>query len=658
MAIAPMEKILIVAHRSQAAELLEALQEAGLVHLLDAAQAMVSKEWPELQTECRRPKDLEELVGRLEKAIAFLESHAKEPSGSRMFSPHVEIDAATFSTILSGREAMDLLDQTEQTQKQMERLGAELEQTSEQLQRLLPWRELTCPLEQLGSFSTVQIFVGMIPAQHLASVQETLAELSCTLEVVGEADSRKACLIFALNNQATEVQKILRSVEFEAVHLEGWKGTAAEQMEQCRQRLQEIDQEMERLVRQAADLASRRLDLKVLYDYYNNLLERKTALAAAPSTEQTLFLEGWTKRKDYPRVQEIVHRFTACDVTILIPMEGEEPPVEIENGPVVRPFETITRLYGMPSPTDTDPTVFLAPFFAIFFGLCMTDAAYGLIMLGFLWWLLRQLKGDRKFVWMMIFCSLTTIAAGALTGGWCGDAVQLFVPQLDGLRRSLMWFDPMEQPMHFFALSLGLGYVQIIAGVAIAFFHKLRRGEYLSAVFDHLSWLVWLNCLAVFGASKAGLFGGPLSRLGTVAGIVALVPALMIILFSEREGGMVYRIGMGFYNLFSTVFYIGDILSYIRLMALGISSAGFGMAINVIAIQMKEMIPYVGWLVGALIFVGGHLFNVANSALSSFVHSMRLQFVEFFTKFLVGGGKDFRPLRKQYRHILVRTEQE
>jgi V/A-type H+-transporting ATPase subunit I len=660
MALAPMEKILIVAHRSQAAALLEALQEAGLVHLLDAAQAMVSKEWPELQTEFRRPKDLEDLIARLDKAIAFLESHAQEPSEKSLFSRRVEIDASTFSAILSGQEAMDLLAQTEQTYKQLEGLGAELEQTTEQLQRLLPWQNLTCRLEDLFSFSSIQVFAGLIGIQNLQSVQTGLEDLSCTLEIVGEADNRKACLLFVPKDQAAEVQKLLRSVEFEAAHLEGLKGTASELIEQCRKRLEEIEQKMEEIGRHAAQLARRRVELKVLFDYYSNLLERKTALATAPATEQTLFLEGWTKRKDYPRVEEIVRRFAACDVTIMIPMEGEEPPVEIENIPVVRPFESITRLYGMPAPSDPDPTVFLAPFFAVFFGLCMTDAAYGLIMLGFLWWLLGKLKGDKKFVWMMIFCSITTIAAGALTGGWCGDAIQLFLPSLDGLRRSVMWFDPMEKPMHFFALSLGLGYVQIIAGVAIAFFHKLRRGEFKSAVFDHLSWLVWLNSLAVFGLSKAGLFPESLSGLGTAAGIVALVPALMIILFSEREGGLGYRIGMGCYNLFSTVFYIGDILSYIRLMALGISSAGFGMAINVIAIQMKDMIPIpvVGWVVGALVFVGGHLFNVANSALSSFVHSMRLQFVEFFTKFLAGGGKDFRPLRKQYRHIAVRNEQE
>jgi len=109
---------------------------------------------------------------------------------------------------------------------------------------------------------------------------------------------------------------------------------------------------------------------------------------------------------------------------------------------------------------------------------------------------------------------------------------------------------------------------------------------------------------------------------------------------------------MGVYNLFSTVFYVGDVLSYIRLMALGMVTAGFGMAINEIVRQVMAL-GILGWVLGAVVFIGGHVFNIANSALSAFVHSMRLQFVEFFTKFLVGGGKEFDPLRKEYQHIAV-----
>jgi V/A-type H+-transporting ATPase subunit I len=212
-----------------------------------------------------------------------------------------------------------------------------------------------------------------------------------------------------------------------------------------------------------------------------------------------------------------------------------------------------------------------------------------------------------------------------------------------------MWFDPLLSPMHFFYISLALGYLQIIFGIGLAFWHKWSRGDKREAIYDHGTWFIWLNSLMIFGLAKAGLLP---AFVGTLFGLVAIVPAIGIVLFSEREGGWGARIGMGCYNVFSTVFYVGDVLSYIRLMALGMVTAGFGMAINSIVKQVMDM-GIIGYILGAVIFIGGHVFNIANSCLSAFVHSMRLQFVEFFTKFLQGGGRDFAPLRKEYKHIQV-----
>jgi len=304
-------------------------------------------------------------------------------------------------------------------------------------------------------------------------------------------------------------------------------------------------------------------------------------------------------------------------------------------------------LYGMPHTSDVDPTVFLAPFFALFFGICLTDAAYGLVMIGFLWWMMKKFSGDVKFFKMLLICSVPTVIAGALTGGWCGDAIQVFFPSLMGFRNAVMWFDPLEKPMHFFYISLALGYLQIIFGIGLAFWHRWTSGDKKEAIFDHGAWFVWLNSLTLFGLTKA--LGGP-AVLANLFLIVAIVPALGIVLFSEREGNWGARIGMGCYNVFSTVFYVGDVLSYIRLMALGMVTAGFGMAINSIVVKVMGL-GVLGWIMGAVVFIGGHVFNIANSCLSAFVHSMRLQFVEFFTKFLQGGGREFAPLRKEYKHI-------
>ena len=353
----------------------------------------------------------------------------------------------------------------------------------------------------------------------------------------------------------------------------------------------------------------------------------------------------------------MVKPFDACDIAAIEPAQDEDPPVEIDNGPLSTPFETVTRLYGMPTTSDVDPTIFMAPFFALFFGICMTDAAYGLILLGLLFWLMRKIKGDKKFVVMLIFCSITTVIAGALTGGWFADSIQSLLPQseagigttLNAWRVKMMLFDPMEKPLIFIGISLALGYVQVLFGLSIALVNLLSQKRYAEAVFEKLTWLILLNSILLYALAKAAVLP---AALAPVMGIIALVQMAIIFWFTERNNGLGARLGGGAFAVFSTVFYAGDMLSYVRLMALGMVTAGLGMAVNILAKLLMD-IPTIGFVLGLLMFVVGHIVNIALALLSAFVHSLRLQFVEFFPKFFTGGGRIFKPLRNSYRYVSI-----
>jgi V/A-type H+-transporting ATPase subunit I len=655
MAISRMAKILIASHHSEAADLLEALQHQGICQILNAEEGMVCKKVPDLYCGGEKPKDIENFLGRLQKSVAFLDSYAQKAKGlGAALSPRIVVDPQAYNQTVVDKDIPALVEQCEQISSEMENLYNEREGIYGHLDHLGPWAALQAPVEQLGEFEKAACLAGLLPAQKYDQVEEDLAKLDAAIQIVGTAGNRYACLAVCLKEQSTDVHKLLRSADFEAVTFEHMTGRVTELINNYQNRLSEIDEQLQQENGKAKELSENMLKLQILCDHNTNLLSREQAKSVSPATEQTIIYEGWVREKDYSRLEKTVSKFHASSLSRTTPAESEEIPVEIENKNIIKPFEVITRLYGMPKHFEVDPTVFLAPFFALFFALCLTDAGYGLILIGVIALFIKKMQGDKKLMLMLGICSVITLGAGALTGGWFGDAIQKFIPALNPLREKMMWFDPFEKPMLFFVLSLAIGYIHILTGLLIAFFHNLKQKDYTAAVCDQLTWLVMLNAIVLFGASKAGAVP---AGLGSFCGKFALVPAGTIFLFSQREGAWAGRLGMGAYNLFSAIFYMGDVLSYLRLMALGMVTAGLGMAINVIA-KITLDIPYIGFVIMIAVLVGGHTFNLAISGLSAFVHTLRLQYVEFFPKFLVGGGRLFEPLAKEYKHIFISKDEK
>ncbi|MHC4389340.1 MAG: V-type ATP synthase subunit I, partial [Planctomycetota bacterium] len=566
-----------------------------------------------------------------------------------VLAPRTVIDVNSYDQVVSDNQITSIIEHAEQTQAAVEKLKAKCEALEAALEMLAPWVALRTPVEELGRLHKATCLTGLIPLTQFDKATDQLAALGAAVQQIAASGNKHACLIVCLNDSVPDVQKLLRSAEFEPVAFESMTGTVADLISERRKKLDKTKSKLKQHYDEAASLSRDLLKLQVLHDHHSNLLAREQTRGAAPATEQTVILEGWVKQHDYRRLEKTVSRFSASSLSRIDPAEDEQIPVEIENTNAARPFEVVTRLYGMPQYFEVDPTALLAPFFALFFALCLTDAGYGIIIIALMVFLIKRMQGDKKLMWMLGICSAVTVAAGALTGGWFGDAVQQFVPALKPLRQKMMWFDPLEKPMIFFMLSLALGYVQLQFGILIAFIHNLRRQQYVAAACDQLTWLVMLNSIVALVLSKSGLLPG---WLGAFLVWAIFAAAAAIFLFSHREGGWGGRLGMGFYQLFSTIFYVGDVLSYVRLMALGITTAGLAMAVNVVAKVVYD-VPVFGIILAIIALVVGHLFNTAMSALSAFVHTLRLQYVEFFPKFLVGGGRSFEPLRKEYEHIHI-----
>jgi V/A-type H+-transporting ATPase subunit I len=240
---------------------------------------------------------------------------------------------------------------------------------------------------------------------------------------------------------------------------------------------------------------------------------------------------------------------------------------------------------------------------------------------------------------------------GAITGGWFGltdDTIPAWLGFVGDFRRALMQFDPLENPMIMFGMAIALGFIQITFGLAIKMVEDFRRKDFMAGIFEQLTWIALLWAVLFLGLVKLGVL--PEAYTPRIKWM-AVIAALAIVGFTNRVSkNPAVRVGSGIYKLYNiATSSLGDILSYTRLLALGMATGGIAMVINVVALIAKD-IPIIGIPAMIFVLVAGHSFNIAVNALGGFVHSARLQYVEFYPKFFEGGGRPFRPFKKDLRY--------
>lgn len=387
---------------------------------------------------------------------------------------------------------------------------------------------------------------------------------------------------------------------------------------------------------------------------YSELLswerDRYTARKESTKTRFTNIFEGWLNAN---KRSELETDFYKNNISVAISevdlTEGEQPPVEIQNNKFVAPFEAVTRLYGMPGYKDLDPTVFLAGFFFLFFGLCLTDVGYGLaLIVGSLFILLfaKVSNSTRLFAKLMLFIGSSTVAIGALFGGYLGVAPEALPAPLQAIQQ----FDPIGNPLPVFYLALSLGVFQVMVGLLLKIYSDYRNGQFVNGVLDQGPWLL-MFCLGILYVLTAIGYVDVIS-IQQISNL-SLVGVALIVLASGRSGeGILGKIISAFLGLYAGVGYLSDILSYSRLLALGLATSALAFAVNLIA-SMVLGVPYIGFILAAIIFLIGHTFTLVINTLGAFIHSARLQFVEFFSKFIVGTGKEFAPLSRSEQYITV-----
>ena len=521
-----------------------------------------------------------------------------------------------------------------------------LEQAIEELK---PWKNLPFTRAAFAKSGRVRIETGTIPSSNIPALKETLAGKGNTwdLETVPQKNpqpEQMPVIFFCLAGEASTYLPALNEAGFQEFRLPE-QFTPEKESLRNQEHINKLNIEIKQCVNSIADKARYVKALRLERDNTSSEIARLEKEREALSTRTTVVLEGWVPVADFPDLKHKLERFKTVYIDKIEKAEDEEEPVALANSTLNSPFEVITGLYSMPQSSEYDPTPFLAPFFAIFVGLCLTDAGYGLLLLIGCLALLKHLKptgATRKLLITLCICGVSTIIIGTLAGGFLGitsssDVVKETFPTLNrvmvSIQESKYGFDPIKDSMFFFQMALMFGIIHVSFGHIIKAYANFEKGKVLDAVFDQFSWLsIIFGAMCLVAHSAKAFPGAPLNTIGLAS---MAIGAALIVIFAGRENeGIAGRIGGGLFELYGVTGLFGDVLSYARLLALGLATGVIGGVVNTMAFKTLD-IPYgIGYFMFIFVFVAGHLGNLGISAMGAFIHSLRLQFVEFFPKFL------------------------
>jgi V/A-type H+-transporting ATPase subunit I len=633
MGVSEVQKLEIVAHSGIAKALLSSIQEEGAVHIEQTQTEDLGLTGPSADV-----SDHDHLLYRLKNALDYLADFKDEKLSQKLFGPKPHVSRSERTDVLK-LDYMPLLDRVEQNESDRNSLNSHLKFLEREEEWLEPLRDLEIPIKSIQMTDATHIILGFVPFPQLAGIENLAGQGALWYSVIQKGKRYVYLLLVYLQKDSAFFEESIRALDFQPVSFTESVLERADDEDRVEDVLDKIIREMERTRKEIEDLdyEAKRLcahseKLMQVHDVLMNERKKDLSSRMLGETERVSYLEGWVLKKDKERLLTKLEPYAEnieCYFRNALPEEN--PPVELQNPRGDQPFELITKLYALPKSGTLDPTPFLAPFFFIFVGLTVSEAGYGFLVTLFSLLLLKFVKPKgsvRLFIILMAILGVANIFIGTLVGGWFGFPI-----------RRLMVLDPLENPVPFLLLSLALGFVQVWFGTLLNLISKMRNKEYLQAIFVQGGWLLLLPSLVAYGVTK-----------NSVAGILALIGAGGIVLFGAPSRNPIARFFGGLYSLYDISRYLADILSYSRLLALGLATSVIAMVVNTLCKTALD-IPVVGWLVAALVFIGGHLYNLGISFLGGFVHSMRLQFVEFFSKFFVSGGKPFKPLELESKYV-------
>ncbi|MBU3942651.1 hypothetical protein KKA24_01560 [Patescibacteria group bacterium] len=590
-------------------------------------------------------KELQEtnyMLSSVDFAISFLSPFEEKRSLiEKLKNPKIIVKKDVVNNFEKEEEIKNVVNELVQTEKEMKTIEEGLNKNNEKLKELNKFGSLNFVPQETENVTS---FIIRIDLQKKKDYLEFLRVNDIFNKEINIYQSKIYLAIICLKEKEEEEFLTFLKENLGEIVDYSFEKIPSEEKEIL---LKEIEEKKNKVEEIREKIAGKAIHLDNLKIYYDILCLREGVIKVKKKTLVSNFLNYitfWAIKEEKERFELELNKISQDFKIIKVELEKEEePPVILYNKRALSPFQAVTDIFGLPRSGEIDPTPYLSLFFILFFGICLTDAGYGLFIMlftGSLLFFFKESFGNSNLIKLMFYAGVSTLIMGILFGSYFGVS-----PEAIGLpfMSKFKVMDPIKDTLLFMIIAFILGYIQICFSQIV----KMIASKKAKNKQNLISAIVWLGFYLSVGAYLFTF----LKSFATI-GLLGFGLALFIVEGKGQKLILIPLVG-AIKILQGLINTVSDILSYSRLMALGLGTGVIALVVNQIAALLGSSVPYVGWLFAVVILIFGHTFNLGINTLGGFIHSARLQFVEFFPKFMEGGGRRLNPVQKELRYIKI-----
>jgi len=631
MSIVTMKKATIFLLQSDKDNVVKSLQNLGLLHISDSGTLYPDFELEEMSRDDAKVKvsQFDEELSKVKYCLEFIRRFGvvKHP----LFAPKKKINNEEYHNYLTD---LVKLDDIHKKCKEMDGHFSILKAKETKLQahynHLQPWRFFNINLDEIRATKHVELSTGYVSTKFSEEFKLAIEAIDEKIYLHLQETDKENSYFFIVNHKEldAEVAHVMKQFGWTKVAFHDMYGTAQENLLRIQKEQNDVLDERALYSNNGKSLLEYTTYLEIVQDVFSIEKEKYSITNQFLKTKKAIMLSGWIPEHLVESLEACISKETDIySLAITDATEDELSPTLLKNSAFATPLEFITDQYSIPSSKGIDPNAMMAPFFICFFGMMVSDAGYGIILTLITAYILFKVKPEgnlKKLIGVLFLGGISTAFWGAMFGGWLGGMIPI----------PYVMFDPLKDPFKMIGLCIGLGVIHLFVGIGMNAYKNIKRGLIWDAVMDQGLWVTFLVGIMTMFVPDIIPFGKYIAIFGAVG---------LVLTQGRSKKNIVMKLLSGILSLYNVTGFLGDVLSYLRLFALGLATGVIGTVVNSMASMLGG--TFIGSIFMVLVLILGHTFNIGINVLGAYVHSSRLQYVEFFGKFFEGEGIAYNPFR-------------